>query len=91
MGVFDGCHRLLQVDEVLFGVVKGAVHNHGEVLAHNGLRNVKHIHMAFRELGGDGGDNAFVIDSGDGQNNFHGDSFTRVSPVFARLLARMLV
>ena len=72
--VFNGNHGFLQVDEVLLVFVEGAVHDHGEVFAHNGLGDVEDVHVAFCEGVGDGGDDAFVVDAGDGEDDFHGDS-----------------
>ena len=70
--VFDTGHGFLQVDEVLLGFVEGAVHNHGEVFAHDGLGDVEDVDLALGEGCGHGGDDAFVVDTCDGEDDLHG-------------------
>ena len=70
--VLDTNHGFLQVDEVLLRFVEGAVHNHGEVFAHNGLGEVEDVDLTLGEGCGHGGDNAFVVDTCDGEDDLRG-------------------
>ena len=56
--VLDTNHGFLQVDEVLLLFVEGAVHDHGEEFAHDGLGDVEDVDLALGEGCGHGGDDA---------------------------------
>ena len=68
----DADHGFLQVDEVLLVLVEGAVHNHGEVFAHDGLGDVQDVDLALSQGGGDRGDDALVVDACNGDDDLHG-------------------
>ena len=70
--VLNTNHGFLQVDEVLLLFVEGAVHDHGEVFAHDGLGDVEDVDLALGEGCGHGGDDAFVVDACDSEDNLHG-------------------
>ena len=48
------------------------MHDHGEVFTHDGLGDVENVDLALGEGCGHGGDDAFVVDACDGENNLHG-------------------